>query len=114
MADTTPDPTVEPTTAVDPPGASPATDPNMTPPGWVDPTPDAEPTKAKPIVLATRDRQTRFVLPGAGPKDTDLVVDHHGVALSKKDADALEAAASGAGVHLIDITPPSELPTEKD
>jgi len=112
MADTTPKVTPEPSPAVDPPTASPA--PQAA--GMADPAPPAAPTKTKPVVLATRDHLTRFVIPAEVDDDGEakgdaLVVDHHGIALSRKDADALELRAAQAGVQLNDITPD---PSEKD
>lgn len=90
MADPTPVPAPEPTT------------PNVAPPS---------PTKTRPVVLATVDHVTRFVIPAGavdGIKD-DTHITHVGVPLSKKQADATEALAAQYGVRLIDITP-----TEKD
>lgn len=94
MADPTPVPAPEPTAPVD-----------VTPPS---------PTKTRPVVLATVDHVTRFVVPAdrddnGDPKGDDLVITHVGMPLSKKQADATEALAAQYGVRLIDITP-----TEKD
>lgn len=83
MADPTPVPTPEPTAPVD--------------------VVKAEPTKTRPVVLATQDHITRFVVPSAD--GDDLIVTHLGVSLGKKQAADLEQLAAQNGVRLIDITP---------
>lgn len=74
---------------------------SVTGPGLADlplaePTP--EPTKQRPVVLATANHLEVFV---AG----DVRITHAGAAVGKKQADELTTVAAQHGVHLIDITP---------
>lgn len=69
-----------------------------------------EPSKTRPVVLATPDRLTRFVVPAdrdehGDLKGDDLVITHLGVPLGRKQAGDLEALAAAHGVRLVDITP---------
>lgn len=68
------------------------------------------PTKTKPVVLATVDHVTEFVVPAqvddnGDPKGEPLVITHLGVPLSRKQAADTEALAASYGVRLVDITP---------
>ncbi len=86
MADPAPVPTPDPTT---PPAVTPAA------------------TKTKPVVLATVDHVTEFLVPAGaidGIKD-DVLVTHVGVPLGTKQATGVETLAAQYGVRLIDITP---------
>lgn len=69
-----------------------------------EPVTPAEPTKTKPVVLATPHHESRFIVPADDDGD-DLVIDHTGVALPKKRAAEIEALAARNGVLLHDITP---------
>lgn len=85
---------------------APATAPDPTTPDSGPPSP----TKTKPVVLATVDHITEFVVPAdrdehGNPTGDDLLITHVGVPLTGKQADHAVALAAQYGVRLTDITP---------
>lgn len=63
------------------------------------------------VHLATWDRLTTFVVPGAGKDGADLVINDTGISLPTRDADKITALAARSGVQLVVSTPD---PSEKD